>query len=433
VRKRGARAAVATGGKVRSDGTGQYAPSREGSTALLKAVTLAITALCLGVLVRSPAEAAAATPGVTADQILIGQTMPYSGPASSYGVIGKVEQAYFNMLNEQGGVNGRKIKMLSLDDGYSPPKTVELTRRLVERDGVLLIFDALGTAPNSATQKYLNARKVPQLFISSGSSRFNNPKEFPWTMPWLPSYEAEGHDLAEYVLRTKPDAKIGILYENDDIGKDYIHGIERALGDKAKAMVVAKASYEVTDPTIDSQMVTLKAAGADTLISVAAPKFTAQVIRKARNLAWKPLHLISDIGSSIASGLKPAGLENAVGIITGAYVRDPTDPATQATQGYKDWLAFMQKYYPEGNITDLNNVIGYSIAQTFVQVLKQCGDDLSRENVMRQAANLHNLVLPMVMPGLVINTSPTDYQPLKSVRLVRFDGEHWALIEEPAK
>jgi branched-chain amino acid transport system substrate-binding protein len=418
---------------VRSDGTGQDAPDREGSTALLKAAALAITALCLGLLVRSPAEAAAATPGVTADQILIGQTMPYSGPASSYGVIGKVEQAYFNMLNEQGGVNGRKIKMLSLDDGYSPPKTVELTRRLVERDGVLLIFDALGTAPNSATQKYLNARKVPQLFISSGSSRFNNPKEFPWTMPWLPSYEAEGHDLAEYVLRTKPDAKIGILYENDDIGKDYIHGIERALGDKAKAMIVAKASYEVTDPTIDSQMVTLKAAGADTLISVAAPKFTAQVIRKARNLAWKPLHLISDIGSSIASGLKPAGLENAVGIITGAYVRDPTDPATQATQGYKDWLAFMQKYYPDGNITDLNNVIGYSIAQTFVQVLKQCGDDLSRENVMRQAANLHNLVLPMVMPGLVINTSPTDYQPLKSVRLVRFDGEHWVLIEEPAK
>lgn len=417
-----------------------YEPGRtRRNIALLKKTARAVAAAFIVLFARgpctwsAPADAQTPTPGVTADQILIGQTMPYSGPASSYGVIGLVEQAYFRMLNEQGGVNGRKIKLLSLDDGYSPPKTVELTHKLVESDGVLLIFDALGTAPNSATQKYLNSRKVPQLFISSGSSRFNNPKEFPWTMPWLPSYEAEGHDLAAYVLRTKPAAKIGILYENDDIGKDYIHGIERALGDKAKAMIVAKASYEVTDPTIDSQIVTLKASGADTLISVAAPKFTAQVIRKAHNLAWKPLHLISDIGSSIASGLKPAGLENAVGIITGAYVRDPTDPATQATDGYKTWLAFMRKYYPEGNVTDLNNVIGYSIAQTFVQVLKQCGDDLSRANVMRQAANLHDLVLPMVMPGLVINTSPTDYQPLKSVRLVRFDGEHWVPIDEPAR
>ncbi len=371
-------------------------------------------------------------PGVTATEILVGQTMPYSGPASSYGVIGLVEQAYFRMLNEQGGVNGRKIKLLSMDDGYSPPKTVEQTRKLVESDGVLLIFDAMGTAPNSAIQKYLNARKVPQLFISSGAARFNDPEHFPWTMPWLPSYEAEGHDLAAYVLRTRPSAKIAVLYENDDIGRDYIKGIERALGDKTKAMVIAKASFEVTDPTIDSQMATLQGSGADTLISVAAPKFTAQVIRKTHDLSWKPLHLISDIGSSIASGLQPAGLDNAVGIITGAYVRDPTDPATQATDGYKTWLTFMQRYFPEGNVTDLNNVIGYSIAQTFLQVLKQCGDDLSRANVMRQAANLHDLVLPMVSPGLVINTSPTDYQPLKSVRLVRFDGQHWVPLDEPA-
>jgi len=387
-----------------------------------KTIAAAFMAVAAGVL----AHAAPAS----AEEILIGQTMPYSGPASSYGTIGLVEQAYFRMLNEQGGVNGRTIKLLSVDDGYSPAKTVEQTRKLVEENNVLLIFDAMGTAPNSATQKYLNSHKVPQLFISSGAARFNDPKQYPWTMPWLPSYEAEGHGLAAYVLRTRPTAKIAILYENDDIGKDYIHGIERALGDKAASMIVAKASYEVTDATIDSQMVTLQAAGADTLISVAAPKFTAQVIRKAHDIAWKPLHLISDIGSSIASGLQPAGLENAVGIITGAYVRDPTDPDTQASDAYKTWLAFMKKYFPDGNITDLNNVIGYSIAQTFVQVVKQSGEDLSRGNIMKQATSLHDLTLPMVMPGLVINTSPTDYQPLKSVVLVRFDGQHWKPLKE---
>lgn len=385
-----------------------------------------VTAACLGLLAGyGPARAQAPA----AKEILIGQTMPYSGPASSWSTIGLVEQAYFAMINEQGGVNGHKIRLLSLDDGYSPPKTVEQTRKLVEQDGVLLIFDPLGTAPNSAIQKYLNAKKVPQLFISSGSARFNDPKNFPWTMPWLPSYEAEGHDLAAYVLRTKPDAKIAILYQNDDIGKDYIHGAERALGDKAASMIVSKASYEVTDATIDSQMVTLKGSGADTLITIAAPKFTAQLIRKARSLDWQPLHLISNIGSSISSGLEPAGLENSVGIITGSYVRDPTDPEVQTTQGYKDWLAFMQKYFPKGDITDLNNVIGYSIAQTFIQVIKQSGNDLSRGNIMHEAANLHDLKLPMVMPGLVINTSPTDYQPLKSVVLVRFDGKHWKPIK----
>ena len=392
-----------------------------------RAVMLTAAALCL---VAAHGAEAADPPGVTATEIKLGQTMPYSGPASSYGTIGKVEQAYFKMLNEQGGVNGRKINLISLDDGYSPPKTVEQTRKLVEREGVLLIFDPLGTAPNSAIQKYLNSKKVPQLFISSGSSRFNDPKQFPWTMPWLPSYEAEGYDFGAYVLKNRPSAKIGILYQNDDIGKDYIHGVERALGDKAGKMIVAKASYEVTDPTVESQVVTLQGSGADTLISVATPKFAAQAIRKIHDMGWKPLHLTSDIGSSIGAVLKPAGVEKAIGMITGAYVRDPTDPATQATEGYKAWLAFMKQYYPDGDTTDLNNVIGYSIAQTLVQTLKQCGDDLSRENVMRQAANLHDLVLPMVMPGLVINTSPTDYQPLKSVRLMRFDGEHWVALED---
>jgi ABC-type branched-subunit amino acid transport system substrate-binding protein len=391
-----------------------------------RAVMLTAAALCL---VAAQAAEAADPPGVTATEIKIGQTMPYSGPASSYGTIGKVEQAYFKMINEQGGVNGRKINLISLDDGYSPPKTVEQTRKLLESEGVLLIFDPLGTAPNSAIQKYLNSKKVPQLFISSGSSRFNDPKQFPWTMPWLPSYEAEGYDFGAYLLKNKPAAKIAILYQNDDIGKDYIHGVERALGDKAAKMIVAKASYEVTDPTVESQVVTLQGSGADTLISVATPKFAAQAIRKIHDIGWKPLHLTSDIGSSIGAVLKPAGVEKAVGMITGAYVRDPTDPATQATDGYKAWLAFMKQYYPDGDTTDLNNVIGYSIAQTLVQTLKQCGNDLSRENVMREAANLHDLVLPMVMPGLVINTSPTDYQPLKSVRLMRFDGEHWVPLE----
>jgi len=391
-----------------------------------RAVMMTAAALCL---VAPRGAEAADPPGVTATEIKLGQTMPYSGPASSYGTIGKVEQAYFKMLNEQGGVNGRKINLISLDDGYSPPKTVEQTRKLVEREGVLLIFDPLGTAPNSAIQKYLNDKKVPQLFISSGSSRFNDPKRFPWTMPWLPSYEAEAYDFGAYILKNKPSAKIAILYQNDDIGKDYIHGVERALGDKAGKMIVAKASYEVTDPTVESQIVSLQGSGADTLVSVATPKFAAQAIRKIHDIGWKPLHLTSDVGSSIGAVLKPAGVEKAVGMITGAYVRDPTDPATQATEGYKAWLAFMKQYYPDGDTTDLNNVIGYSIAQTLVHTLKQCGNDLSRENVMRQAASLHDLVLPMVMPGLVINTSPTDYQPLKSVRLMRFDGEHWVLLE----
>ncbi len=393
-------------------------------------VLAAAASLALDALPRLGA-AADAPPGVTDKEILIGQTMPYSGPASSYGTIGKVEQAYFRMVNEQGGVNGRQIKLLSVDDGYSPPKTVEQVRKLVEQDRVLLIFDPLGTAPNTAIQKYLNGKKVPQLFISSGSSRFNDPKEFPWTMPWLPSYEAEGYDFGRYIAHAKPDAKIAVLYQNDDIGKDYLHGIDRALGaDKAAKMVVAKASYEVTDSTVDSQVLSLQASGADTLVMVATPKFAAQTIRKVSEIGWKPLFLASNIGSSIGTVLQPVGVEKAVGMITGAYVRDPTDPTTQATDGYKQYAAFMAKYYPDGDITDFNNAIGYSIAQTLVLTLKQAGDDLSRENVMRQAASLKDVVLPMVQPGLVINTSPTDFQPLKSVRLMRFDGEHWVIMPE---
>ncbi len=395
-----------------------------------RAVSLAALS-SFGVLALPGAgRAREAAPGVTADEILIGQTMPYSGPASSYGTIGKVEQAYFKMLNEHGGVNGRRINLMSLDDGYSPPKTVEQTRKLVEQERVLLIFDPLGTAPNAAIQKYLNDRKVPHLFISSGSSRFNDPQRYPWTMPWLPSYEAEGHDFGRYIARTRPAARIAVLYQDDDIGKDYLNGIDRALGDKAARMVVAKASYEVADATVDSQVLTLQASGADTLVTVATPKFAAQTIRKVYDIGWRPLHLISNVGASIGTVLKPVGFEKAVGLITGAYVRDPTDPATQATDGYKQYAAFMEQYFPEGDVSDFNNEIGYSIAQTLVHVLKQCGGDLTRENVMLQATSLRDLMLPMVMPGLVINTSPTDYQPLKGVRLMRFDGEHWVMMTD---
>lgn len=396
-----------------------------------RATMLAAAAASLGlVATRRRGFAQAAPPGVTDAAILIGQTMPYSGPASSYGTIGRTEQAYFRRINEQGGVNGRKINLLSLDDGYSPPKTVEQVRKLVEGEGVLLIFDPLGTAPNAAIQKHLNDRKVPQLFISSGSSRFNDPHRFPWTMPWLPSYEAEGFDFGRYILQVRPAAKIAVLYQNDDIGKDYLHGIGRALGANSAQMIVARASYEVTDATVDSQILALQASGADTLVSVATPKFAAQCIRKVYEIGWKPLHLISNVGASIGTVLKPVGVEKAMGMITGAHVRDPTDPATQATDGYKDYAAFMKQYYPEGDLSDFNNAIGYSIAQTLVYTLKQCGNDLSRDNVMRQAASLHDLVLPMVMPGLVINTAPDDYQPLKGVRLMRFDGEHWVAIEK---
>jgi branched-chain amino acid transport system substrate-binding protein len=401
------------------------------STPTRRAVLLAASAAFA--LAALPAEAADAPPGVTDTEILIGQTMPYSGPASSYGTVGKAEQAYFAMINDKGGVNGRRIKLLSADDGYSPPKTVEQVRKLVEQEKVLLIFNPLGTASNAAIQKYLNGKKVPQLFISSGSSRFNDPEQFPWTMPWLPSYEAEGYDFARYIARAKPEAKVAVLYQNDDIGKDYLHGIDRALGaDKAAKMVIAKASYEVTDSTIDSQVLSLQASGADTLVMVATPKFAAQTIRKVNEIGWKPLFLTSNIGSSIGTVLKPVGVEKAVGMITGSYVLDPTDPAAQATEGFKDYAAFMTKYYPEGDITDFNNAIGYSIAQTLVQVLKQAGNDLSRENIMREAANLHDFVPPMVQPGLVINTGPKDYQPLKGVRLMRFDGEHWVMMPDQA-
>jgi branched-chain amino acid transport system substrate-binding protein len=369
-------------------------------------------------------------PGVTDNEIKIGQTMPYSGPGSAYGTIGKSEAAYFKMINDQGGINGRKINLISLDDAYTPPRTVEQIRKLVEDDQVLLVFQALGTAHNTAIQKYMNAKKVPQLFVSTGASKWGDPQHFPWTMGWQPTYQHEGHVYAKYLLQTKPDAKIGILYQNDDFGKDYLKGIKDALGDKAAKMIVAELSYETSDPTVDSQIVTLQGSGANVFFNIAGPKFAAQAIRKSYDIGWRPLQLITSVSISIVSVLQPAGLEKSVGLVSVGYLKDPGDPALKNDSGVRDYMAFMQKYYADGNPADVLNAYGYSAAQTLGQVLKQCGDDLTRENVMRQAANLKDLSLPMLLPGIVINTGPTDFYPIEQVQFVRFDGKTWVRFGE---
>jgi len=366
-------------------------------------------------------------PGVTDTEIKIGNTCFYSGPASSYGTIGKAETAYFKMLNGQGGVNGRKINFLSYDDAYSPPKTVEQTRKLVEQDGVLLMLNPLGTPTNTAIQHYLNQKKVPQLFAATGASKWDDPKHFPWTIGWQPSYLSEGHAYASYILANKPDGKVGVLYQNDDFGKDYLHGVTEGLSGKTAKIVVA-LSYETTDPTIDSQIIDMKAKGIDVIVNTAIPKFAAQAIRKAVEIEWKPLHILSGVGNSVAGTLRPAGLENSKGIVSDFFLKDPTDPQWKDDQGYKDWVAFMDKYYPEGDKTDGYNVVGPAFAQTFVQVLKQCGDDLTRESVMKEAANLHGFRVPMLLPGITINTSPTDFAPIKQIQMARFDGERWQLF-----
>jgi len=367
-------------------------------------------------------------PGVTDTEIKVGNTCFYSGPASSYGTIGKAEAAYFRMLNEQGGVNGRKINFISYDDAYSPPKTVEQTRRLVEEDGVLSMLNPLGTPTNSAIQHYLNQKKVPQLFVATGATKWDDPKHFPWTIGWQPNYQSEGRAYAAYILEHKPDGKIGVLYQNDDFGKDYLKGVRDGLGDKAKSMIAVAASYETTDPTVDSQVIGIKSAGCDVFVNTAIPKFAAQSIRKAAELGWKPLHILSSIGNSVAATLKPAGLENAKDLISDFYLKDPTDPQWKDDQGYKDWASFMGKYYPEGDKTDAGNVVGPCFAQTFVQVVKQCGDDLTRENIMKEAASLHDFRVPMLLPGITINTSPTDFAPIKQIQMGRFDGERWRLF-----
>jgi len=394
---------------------------------IFRATAISIATGCLFISQVSMAQPKYG-PGVTDTEIKIGQTMPYSGPASAYGTAGRAEAAYFSMLNEQGGINGRKIKLISLDDGYSPPKTVEQIRKLVEEEKVLLIFNPLGTAPNSAIQKYLNQKRVPQLFLSSGATRFNDPKNYPWTMGWLPNYIVEGRAATQFMTKGRPDAKIAVLYQNDDLGKDYLRGIREGLGERAKSMIVAEASYEVTDATVDSQIIALK--GADTFMNLATAKFAAQAIRKVHDLGWKPNHYVISLSSSIGSVLRPAGFEQSAGIFSGAIFRDPSDPETMKTKAYNDYVAFMRKYLPDGDPTDLSNVTGYSIAQTFVQVLRQAGENLTRENIMREAANLKDLALPMLLPGLSISTGPSDYEPLKAIRPVRFDAGRWSLIEE---
>ena len=364
-------------------------------------------------------------PGASDTEIKIGQTMPYSGPASAYGTIGRVEAAYFQKVNDEGGINGRKLKLLSLDDGYSPPKTVEMTRKLVEQDEVLFIFQPLGTAANSAIHRYLNTKKVPQLFVASGATKWADPKNFPWTMGWNPSYQTEGRIYAKDILAKHPNGKVAVLYQNDDYGKDLLKGLKDGLGDKAAKMIVAEASFEVSDPTVDSQIVSLKGSGADIFVNIATPKFAALAIRKVYDIGWKPVHYLNNVSLSVGSVLTPAGLEKSVGLITTGYLKDATDTQWANDAGMKDFLAFMKKYYPEGNVEDSSNVYGYSAAQALVQVLKQCGDTLTRENVMRQAASLKNFQLPLGRPGVLINTSPTDFQMFKSMQLQRFDGKQW--------
>jgi branched-chain amino acid transport system substrate-binding protein len=385
-------------------------------------------ALAFGNTLLGPRPARAAKqygPGVSDSEIKIGNTSPYSGPLSNASPIPLSMAAYFKMINDAGGVNGRKITFISYDDGYSPPKTVEQTRKLIESDEVLCIAGSIGTPTNSAVWQYLNLKKVPQLFPGSGATKWDDPKGHPWTMGFFVSYQAEGRIYAAYILKEKPDAKIGVLYQNDDFGKDYLKGLVDGLGDKAASMIQVKASYETTDVTVDSQVVALKASGCDLLFTVAIPKFGAMAIRKVAEIGWKPLHILNGIASSVGVTLKPAGLENATGIVTSNSFKDATDPAWQNDAGYKEWSSFMDKYYPNGDKTDSQTVYGQSIAQTMVQVLKQCGDDLTRESVMKQAANLHNLELPMLLPGIAINTSPENFAPIRQAQMRRFDGERY--------
>ena len=366
-------------------------------------------------------------PGASDTEIKIGNIMPYSGPASAYAVIGKTEAAYFDKINAEGGINGRKIKFITYDDAYSPPKAIEQARKLVEDDGVLLIFQPLGTPSNSAIHKYMNVKKVPQLFVATGATKWGDPKHFPWTMGWQPNYQSEGRIYARYILDHLPNAKIAVFWQNDDAGKDQVKGLRDGLGDKAN-MIIADKSYEVSDPSVDSQIVALHDSGADTFFSWAAPKGSAQAIRKVGELGWKPRFFLANVSASVAGVLKPAGLQNAKGIISTAYLKDPTDPTWKDDPGVKAWRAFMDKYYPTGNQSDQNNVYGYAVAQTLVQVLKQCGDDLTRENVMRQAANLKDLSVDVLLPGIKINTSPDDFFPIEQMQLMKFDGATWHLF-----
>jgi len=368
-------------------------------------------------------------PGASDTEIRIGNTNPYSGPASAYGTIGKSIAAYFKMVNDQGGINGRKINFISYDDGYSPPRTVEMARKLVEQDQVLFVFQTLGTPSNTAIHKYMNMKKVPQMHVATGATKWNDPKGNPWTMGWQPNYQSEAKIYAQHILKNSPNAKIAVLYQNDDYGKDYLKGLHDGLGAK-KSMIVKEVSYEVSDPTVDSQIVQLQASGADVFVNITTPKFAAQAIRKVYDIGWKPVHYLNNVSIGIGSVLTPAGLEKSVGLLTVAYLKEPTDKQFENDAAMTQWREFMKKYYPDGSLIDNLNVYGYSVGQTIAQVLRQCGDNLTRENVMRQAANMKRYRVETLLPGVVVDTGADDFAPIESVQLQRFNGKEWVRFGE---
>jgi branched-chain amino acid transport system substrate-binding protein len=359
--------------------------------------------------------------------IKLGNTAPYSGPASAYGTIARAEAAYFQMLNDQGGINGRRIEFLTLDDGYSPAKTVEQTRKLVEQDDVLAMFSSVGTAPNISVQKYLNVRGVPQIFVSSGATRWNDPEHFPWTVGFNPTYELEGRLYAEYILQTKPNAKIAVIAPNEDAGKDYVRGFKTGLGEHIDQLV-SETTYLTADPTIDSQMVTMRETGADVFFAEATPKFAAQAIRKAASMGWKPLIILPSVSNSFSAVLEPAGIENSIGVVTGIYLKDPNDARWADDPALKDWFAWMKKYQPNASTGDLYNVQGYTAAQIMALVLKNCGDDLSRDNIIKQAKSLDGIAMPLLLPGIKIYTDPQNVTPIRQIQMARFDGKSWVLF-----
>jgi branched-chain amino acid transport system substrate-binding protein len=386
------------------------------------------TAFALALSVSSAHAQKQYDPGASDTEIKIGQTVPFSGPASAYATIGKAQAAYFNMVNEQGGVNGRKINLIQYDDAYSPPKAVEQVRKLVESDEVLLTFQIIGTPSNAAVQKYLNAKKVPQLFAATGATKFTDPKNYPWTLGFNPNYFVEGRIYGQYILKNYPDAKVGVLYQNDDLGRDYLNGIKSGLGDKAATMVVAEASYEVSDPTVDSQILKLKSAGVDVLFSASTPKFAAQTIKKNAELGWKPVHILDINATSVGAVMQPAGLEASKGVISVNYGKDPLDPQWKDDPGMKKYFDFMAKYYPDGDKDSYFNVYGYITTQLLVHVLKECGDNLTRENVLDQTTHLKNVQLDLTLPGILYNTTPDDYRVNKQLQMMRFNGERWELF-----
>jgi len=400
----------------------------EGTMLLNRVFRMLILASFAGGVLPGCGENKSNDQGVSDDEIKIGSTNPYSGPASAYGTIGRAETAYFEMINDQGGINGRKIKFISLDDGYSPPRTVEQVRKLVEEEQVLFLAGTLGTPTNSAIHKYVNDKGVPHIFVNTGATKWGDPQNFPWTMGFNLSYSNESNIYAQYLLKNKPDAKIAILYQNDDYGKDYVHGLKIGLGDKADTMIVAEASYEVTDPTIDSQIISLRASGANTFYNVTTPKFAAQAIRKAHDMGWKPLHLLNNVSTSVGTVLEPAGLEKSVGLITALYLKDPVDPQWADDDDMKAYIEWFNKYMPDGNINDVFNVNGYIIASGVVRVLEACGDDLTRANIMKQTASIQDVQAPMMLPGIKWNTSAEDFFLIESAQLARFDGKEWALF-----